>query len=43
MNALISNPWNIAIVLVLPIVVIRLAKALKRFNEKAAEKKGAQS
>ncbi len=39
MNAFLSNPLNIAIVLVLPIVIIRLTKSLKRFNEKVAEKK----
>jgi hypothetical protein len=38
MNAFMSNPWNIVIVLVLPAIVIGLAKSLKRFNEKIAEK-----
>jgi len=42
MNALIANPWNVAIILVLPAVVIGLVRSLKRFNNRVAEKKPVQ-
>ena len=39
MNAIFGGPWNIAIILVLPVVIIGLAKSLKKFNQKIVDKK----
>lgn len=35
-----NNPWHIAIVLMIPVVIIGLAKAWMRFKDKYAEKVG---
>ncbi len=38
MEAFLSNPWYLLLLLVTPAVIFGLAKSLKRFNAKVAEK-----
>ncbi len=42
MEALLKNPWYLGMILVAPAIILGLAKSLKRFNDKVAEKQPAK-